>query len=260
MSNRAAVIRFLAFGGFSLFSASLGHAQVLSEVAGLPEARQRDIFMGFANNAIANLPSHTDGSGKAKSDDAYTRDRTLANLVSALFIQDPKNLDYAPLGPRVMLIRIKKDAAKSPNRTVLDVMGEVVDWSFQHFYNDFYTPEKKAEYQTKSDADQVAWFRMNIELYEDKLRNEQIINELKESDEKSLNEMAEMYDNAVVLPDGRHVLRPKNGDFMVIQRNPDSGPDVKLQDTYTAEAQRLYDCKNARGIKNGLQAREACKD
>jgi hypothetical protein len=260
MSDRAVAIRFLAFAGFLLFSASLGQAQTVAEVAGLPEARQRDIFMGFANNAIANLPSHTDGGGKAKSDDVYTRDRALANLLSALFIQDPKNPDYAPLGPREMLIRVKTDAAKSPNRTVLDVMGDVVDWFFQHFYNDFYTAEKKAEYQTKSDADQVAWFRINMELYEDKLRNERMIKALKEEDEKNIKAMAEMYDNAVVLSDGRHVLRTKNGDFMVIQRNPDSGPDVKLQDRYTAEAQRLYDCKNARGIKNGLQAREACKD
>jgi hypothetical protein len=259
MSARAVVVRSLAFAGLLLFSTSVGHAQTIGEVAGFPEARQRDIFMGFANNAIANLPSHTDGSGKAKSDAEYTNNCTLAHLLTALFIQDPKNPEYAPLGPRVMLVRIKTDAAKSPNRTVLEVMGEVVDWAWQHFYNEFYTPEKRAEYQAKSDAEQVAWFRINIELYEDKLRNERIIKALKEKDGKTIKEMAEMYDNAVVLADGQHLLRTKNGDFMVIQRNPDSGPDVKLQDRYTAEAQRLYDCKNARGIKNGLQAREACK-
>jgi len=134
---------------------NLGLAQTLAEVAGLPEARQRDIFMGFANNAIANLPSHTDGSGKAKSDDVYTRDRTLANLVSALFIQDPKNPDYAPLGPRVMLIRIKKDAAKSPNRTVLDLMGK---WSSGRFsISTMTSTHPRRKWSTRRRVTQTGW-------------------------------------------------------------------------------------------------------
>lgn len=258
MSGRAGVVHPLAFAGLLLFSASLGRAQTVGEVAKLPEAQQREIVMQFVNNAIKNLPSPTSPAGKTKSSAEYTSDCILGNLVRALFTQDPKHLNDTPEGMRVTLLRIKKHAAETPNRTVLDVMSEVVDWSFQHFYNDFYTPQKKAEYAKKSDADQVAWFRIHIEMYENEQLYQKTIKSLKEKDDRLIREMQEMYDNAVILSDGRHVLRAGNGDFMVIQRNPDQGPDVKLEDEYTAEAQRLYDCEQALGI-GGLKGREACK-
>ena len=59
--------------------------------------------------------------------------------------------------------------------------------------------------------------------------------------------MKQMYDNAVVLSDGRHVLRADNGDFMVIRANPDEGADVKLDSDHYAEALAMYNCIRAAG-------------
>jgi hypothetical protein len=233
-------------------------AQTVAEAARLPEAQQREIVLRYANNSIANLPLRADAAGKPKSDELYTRDRILANLVRALFIQDAKHADIAPDGLRVMLVRIKKYSTESPNRTVLDVMGDVVDWSFQHFYIDYYTPEKKANYVKKSDAEQEAWFRIAIQLYEDKRTNERIIAELKAKDAEVVKSIKDMYDSAVILADGRHVLRSKDGDFMVVSSDPDDRNDVKLERRFYPEAQSIYDCMRARGIHDGQAGRAAC--
>lgn len=258
MKSYRAVIWFWTFAAGMLGVAGGARSQTVAEAARLPEAQQREIVLGYANNSIANLPSRTDAAGKPKSEEIYTRDRTLANLVRALFIQDPKHPDYAPEGLRVMLIRIKKYSIESPNRTVLDVMGDVVDWSFKHFYIDFYTPEKKAEYVRKSDADQEAWFRVEIQLYEDKRTNERIIKELKEKDDEVLKKMQAMYDSAVILTDGRHVLRTNDGDFIVVSSDPNDRNEVKLERRFYPEAQSLYDCMRTRGIHNGRAGRAAC--
>lgn len=258
MKPYRAVIWFWTFAAGMLFVAGGARSQTVAEAARLPEAQQREMVLRYANNSIANLPSRTDAAGKPKSEEIYTRDRVLANLVRALFIQDVKYPDNAPEGLRVMLIRIKKYSTESPNRTVLDVMGDLVDWSFQHFYIDFYTPEKKAEYVRKSDADQEAWFRIGIQLYEDKRTNERIIKELKEKDAEVLKKIQEMYDSAVILADGRHVLRTNDGDFMVVSSDPDDRNEVKLARRFYPEAQSLYDCMRARGIHNGQAGRAAC--
>jgi len=139
-------------------------------------------------------------------------------------------------------------------------MGELVDWSFQHFYteNEDLTAEARAKFDARSDRDQELWFRILIQNYENKRDNDRVIAALKAKDAEVLASMKKMYDNAVILEDGRHVLRTKDGDFMVVLANPDEGPDVKLDSPHYAEAQALYECKEAAGIANGEEARVAC--
>ena len=257
MKSRKAVHTVL-MAAAGLLASSLCAAQTVGEAAKLSDDQQREIVMRFVNTSVPNLRSHTDTSGKPKSDDDYTRDRTLANLVRALFVQDPERPNDAPEGPRVMLARIKRYSVQTPDRTVLDVMGELVDWSFRHFYTEvFTTSEKKADYATKSDADQELQFRLRIAMYENERAYQRMIKSLNEREAELSQQMKEIYENAIILADGRHVLRTNEGDFMVISGDPDS-KDVRLEDRFVPEAQSLYDCMRARGLKNGKEARAVC--
>ena len=259
LKSRIAVHNLLMAAAGVLVASSLSGAQTVGDAAKLPEDQQREIVMRFVNTSVPNLRSHTDTNGRPKSDDEYTRDRAVANLVRALFVQDPERPSDAPEGPRVMLARIKKYSTATPDRTVLDVMGELVDWSFQHFYTEvFTTPEKKADYAAKSDADQELQFRLRIQMYENERAYQRTIKKLNERDEELRQRIQEMYDNAIILADGRHVLRTNEGDFMVISADPDTSNDVKLEDRFVPEAQALYDCMNARSLKNGKEARAVC--
>lgn len=232
----------------------------VGEAAQLPEDQQLRIIQGYVEKAVANLSSPKGLDGKPKSADTYQRQRMLANLTRALFLPDPGPHALPIRGPRVMLARIKKYSAQTPQRTVLDVLGDLVDWSFTHFYTDnqALTADARARFDADSDADQEGWFRVFILNYENRRENDKVIAELKAKDASVLANMKQMYDNAVVLSDGRHVLRADNGDFMVIRANPDDGPDEKLDADHYAEALAMYNCMRAAGAANGAEARKAC--
>ena len=230
----------------------------MGEAAKLSENEQRAIIDGFVNNSFKNLASHTDRSGKAKSASQYELDRALSNFARAFFTQDAKYPKEAPAGLVAILHLIKKDAVATPDETVADAMGKLVDRVFAHFFTDSYTADKKADFAKKTDADQVASFRVDIALYQNDRLYKQVIKELQEKDNAILADLKKMYDNSVILKDGRHVLLAKNGDFMVIHVAPDDRPDVKLEDAYRNEAQQLYDCMYQNGISDGLKGREVC--
>ena len=246
------------FMGVFLLGVNVAYSQTVGEVAKLPEAKQLEIVMQFVNNAIAKLPSHTDSNGKQKSEEEYTNNRIIANLVRAMFIQDPKDLVIVPIGPRVMLVRIKKYATEAPDRTVLDVTSELVDWCFQHFYVNFFTPEKKAEFAKGSDAYQETNFRLNIALYEADKRYDRTIKALEERQVQNVKEAQEIYDRCIVLSDGRHVMTTKQGDFIVSTSPTDEKNDYRLEKRYYPEAQYLYDCLKANGMA-GQKGSDYCR-
>jgi hypothetical protein len=232
----------------------------VGEAAKLPEDQQLRIIQGYVDRAVVNLSSPNGLNGKPKSADIFKQQRMLANLTRALFLPDPGPHALPIRGPRVMLARIKKYSAQAPQRTVLDVLGDLVDWSFQHFYtqNEALTADARAKFDADSDAEQEGWFRVFILNDENRRENDKVIAELKAKDAQVLANMNQMYDNAVVLSDGRHVLRADNGDFMVIRANPDDGPDVTLDSDHYAEALAMYNCMRAAGAANGAEARRAC--
>jgi len=85
-------------------------------------------------------------------------------------------------------------------------------------------PEARAKFDARSDRDQELWFRILIQNDENKRDNDR-------GDRRS---------------QGKGLA------------NPDEGPDVKLDSPHYAEAQALYECKEAAGIANGEEARVAC--
>lgn len=234
-------------------------SQTVGQTAKLPENQQRAVVTGLADNAIKNLASHTDRSGKAKSAAQYQLDRALANFARAFFTQDTTHPNDAPPGPGAVLLLIQKDAAVTPDKAVSDAMGGLVDQVFAHFYTNFYTADKKADFAKKPDADQVTLFRVSIEIYQNDRAYQRVIKQLEDRKSAIRAQLKKMYDNSVILADGRHTLRASNGDFMVVPEDPnDRAAEVKLEGPYRDEAQRLYDCMNANGITNGLKGRELC--
>jgi hypothetical protein len=237
-------------------SASL--AQTVGETAKLPESEQRAIINGFVNNAFKNLGSHTDTTGKTKSAAQYEQDRALANFARAFFTQDTTRPQDAPPGIATTLHLIKKQADVTPGKTVVDAMGELVDGVFAHFYTDFYTAEKKADFAKKTDADQVTMFRLNIEIYQTDRLYQRVIKKLEDRKSELDAELKKMYDNSVILSDGRHVLLSDNGDFMVISADPNDNSEVRLDEAHRSEARQLYDCMVQHGIADGMKGREVC--
>jgi len=250
--------RLVIYTGLLLFTAGIARPQPAGEAVKLPEAKQREAMAVFINTSIANLSSKNDRSGKPKTPAQYEIERPMANVVRALFTPDPRHPEEDPRGYKIVLARIKKASVATPSKTVLEIMGELVDWSYNHFYTEFYTAEKKADYAKKNDDEQTEYFRLNIQMFENERAYTRMIKQLSDADAELVKRIQEMYDTAVILSDGRHVLRAKNGDFMVISKDPDDKSEVKLEYQFKAEAQRIYDCKNARGIKNVLEARTAC--
>jgi hypothetical protein len=233
-------------------------SQTVGETAKIPEDQQRAIVIGFVNNAFKNLASHTDRSGKVKSAEQYEQDRALANFARAFLTQDATRPKDAPPGIAPILHLIKNEAAVTPDKTVVDAMGELVDKVFAHFYTDFYTADKKADFAKKTDADQVVLFRLNIELYQNERLYQRVIKELEDRKSELDAELKKMYDNSVILADGRHVLLSDSGDFMVITADPNDNSDVKLDDGHRNEAQHLYDCMTENGIADGMKGRDVC--
>src|SRR6185437_6263636 len=243
---------------FMFCASGVALSQTVGAAAKLPENEQRAIVARFAENASKGLTSHADRSGKTKTAAQYQLDRAMANFLRAFFTPDATHPKDAPPGPDAVLHLIKKEAAATPDKTVVEAMGKLVDGVFAHFYTNFYTADKKADFAKKTDADQVALFRLNFELYQNDRLYKQVIKEYEDEDKAILADLKRMYDNSVILSDGRHVLLSKNGDFMVVPENPDDNSEVKLDAAHRNEAQHLYDCMLEHGITNGLQGREIC--
>lgn len=237
-------------------------AQTVGETAKLSEAQQLQIVQRFVDTAVTNLSSPKELDGKPKDPAAFKRERAMANLTRALFNKDtrPDSKNWPPEGPRVMLSRIKKYSTATPERKVVDVMGELVEWSYGRFYsgNELLKGEKLTQFDARSDADQEAWFRIFIQMYENDRAHEKLQKQLAAQDAAIVRQLAEMYDNSVVLADGRHVLRTQSGEFMVITKDPNDRREVKLDAAHYAEAQSMFSCKQAKGIANGEAARKAC--
>jgi hypothetical protein len=259
------------FALFLLFSASFEFAQTVADTARLSDAEQRTIIMTFANNAMVNLASPKTTAGQPKPPEQYVADRAMANLVRALFTFDAKYADpwhkTEAVGLDVIPLRIKKAAVETPNRTVLDVMGELVDSCYATYYTDIQKSEQqKARFAEKTDDRQVIEFRMQIELYDAKKVNERLIAELEQRDKEIQAKYKQMYDDAIILSDGRRVQPDHsgelNGDFTVItaEMPNDADHEVQVQGAYKKEAQRIYACMTNRQISTGVKAREAgCK-
>jgi hypothetical protein len=250
--------RVCVFVVWMLCGSGAAFSQTVGETAKLPEDRQRAIITGFVDNALKNLASRTDRSGKTKSSEQYEQDRALANFARAFFTQDTTHPKDAPPGLATTLHLIKKEADVTPGKNVVDAMGELVDGVFTHFYTDFYTADKKADFAKKTDADQVVLFRLNIEMYQTNRLYQRTIKKLEDRKSELDAELKKMYDDSIILADGRHVLLSDNGDFMVISDDPNDNSDVKLDDAHRNEAQQLYDCMYENGIANGLKGREVC--
>jgi hypothetical protein len=233
-------------------------AQTVGETAKLPENEQRAIINGFVNNAFKNLGSRTDTTGKTKSAAQYEQDRALANFARAFFTQDTTRPKDAPPGIATTLHLIKKQADITPGKTVVDAMGELVDRVFAHFYTDFYPADKKTDFAKKTDADQVTMFRLNIEIYQNDQLYKRVIKRLEDRKSEIDAELKKMYDNSVILSDGRHVLLAENGDFMIVPADPDDNSEVKLDEAHRNEARQLYDCMYQHGIADGMKGREVC--
>ena len=242
--------------------ADAARAQTVGEAVKLPEAQQLQIIRRFVDTAVTNLSSPNELDGKPKDAATFKRERAMANLTRALFNKDTSqgSQGWPPEGPRVMLARIKRYSTQTPDREVLDVVGELVEWSYEHFYsgNEHLKGEKLAQFDARSDAEQEGWFRIFIQMYENERQHAKVMKELKAQDAEVVRKIKEMYDNAVVLADGRHILRASNGDFMVISSDPDDKREVKLDAAHYAEAQSMLSCKQAKGIANGEAARRAC--
>jgi hypothetical protein len=250
--------RLCIFILWMLCASVCANCQTVGEAAKLPEDQQHAIITGFVNNALKNLASRTDRSGKTKSAAQYEQDRALANFARAFFTQDATHPKDVPPGLATTLHLIKKEAAVTPGKNVADAMGELVDQVFAHFYTEFYAADKKTEFAKKTDADQVVLFRLNIELYQNDRLYQRVIKKLEDRKSELDAELKKMYDNSIILADGRHVLLSDNGDFMVISADPNDNSDVKLDESHRNEAQHLYDCMYENGIANGLNGREVC--
>jgi len=156
----------------------------VAEAAKLPQDQQEQLIRGIVDRAVTNLTSPTGVDGKPKNAVNLQQQRLLASLTRALFIPDTRP-DALPIhGPPVVVARIRKYSTQTPDRTVLDVMGELVDWSFQHFYteNEDLTAEARAKFDARSDRDQELWFRILIQNYENKRDNDRGIAALKAKD------------------------------------------------------------------------------
>jgi hypothetical protein len=84
-----------------------------------------------------------------------------------------------------------------------------------------------------------------------------MIAELSQRNKELVQKIQQMYDDSIILSDGRHVMPDKYGDFIVVTRNPDDNSEVKLVGADKREAQRIYDCMQARNISTGIEARQA---
>jgi hypothetical protein len=80
---------------------------------------------------------------------------------------------------------------------------------------------------------------------------------LSTADAQVVKHMDEMDAGTVMLPDGRHVFRDKNGDLWAVSGH--EGSDTRLSGAERELAERLGNCKAAKGIKNGAQALAACR-
>lgn len=259
--KRCVMVSIAIFMSLFLLGADVAHAQTatVGELAKISENQQLEVVTTLINKVLVILTSHTGLNGKPKSAEEFTNDRISANLIRALFIQDPKDLKHTPEGPRVMLLRIKKYAKEAPDRTINDVTSDLVDWCLQKFYYSE-TPEKKAVFAKKSDADQVAWFKIYIQMYENERLYQQTMRELKQKDDQLTKEIREMYDNAVVLADGRHIMPDKKFDnFFVISSNSDDKNNYKLEKRFYPEAKYLYRCLESHGLSGGQKNSDYCR-
>jgi hypothetical protein len=130
--------RLVIFAELLLFTAGIARPQTAGEAVKLPEAKQREAIAVFVNSFVANLSSKNDRSGKPKTSAQYEVERPMANVVRALFTPNPRHPEEDPTGYKIVLARIKKASVANPGKTVLEVMGELVDWSYNHFYTEFY--------------------------------------------------------------------------------------------------------------------------
>ena len=80
---------------------------------------------------------------------------------------------------------------------------------------------------------------------------------LNQLDAQIVKKMDEMDAHTVLLPDGRHVFKDKNGDLWAVKKGV---PDTRLEGSDMELAERLDECMTRRGIDNGADGLAACRD
>lgn len=238
----------------SLFAA----AQSVSELALQSDAQQRAAIMTVVNTSVGNLRATTERDGKPKSDADYQLQRAMGNMVGVFFTANPRHPEDDPPGFKPILSRIQKGAKNNPNQTLIELMGDFVDATFKRFYMTPLKPESKAIWATKTDSDQVELFRASIQMYLNERAYERVLKEFDAEEARLSQKMKEMEENTVLLPDGRSIFRDKNGDLWAVAPGS-SAQGTKLQGKERDLAERLATCKARRGIKNGREALDACR-
>ena len=207
----------------------------------LPESEQRQLIADVVNLVTKSLRSETDACGARKPADKFQQDRAAANLLRALFTPDKDKPDKDPIGYTVGLQRIKNTAKTKPNELVADILGTFTETRF----NKYYTEQVKAWFGEKTDSYQEAFFRLSITTEIARVQAKRREDRLKQRQEKLEQEMRQMWADAIVLSDGRHVLfSSKNGEFYSISKEP-GRPEEIVTGVAKAEARRIYNCMQA---------------
>jgi hypothetical protein len=102
----------------------------------------------------------------------------------------------------------------------------------------------------------VQYQMLKRELDEAHTRNEQTLRELENRDREVVKHIKDLDDNAVLMPDGRHVFPDKDGSLWYLV----DGKSYRLEGPEKVLAQKLLDCKDGRHIANGEQALKACRE
>ncbi|HWA95141.1 MAG TPA: hypothetical protein VG844_11130 [Terracidiphilus sp.] len=130
----------------------------------------------------------------------------------------------------------------------LDLMPELVNAEFPMGVGNQPGFERFVRFYSAANAKtpKSAYTMLQLELY---LLNAQ--------DAGVVRKMDTMDSTAVMLPDGRHVYRDKNGNLWAVGGHDDPGKMLTGADRDLAI--RLANCKAAKGIRNGTQALAACR-
>lgn len=244
-SNRGPKIRQLAnVVWFVLLFCPLIQAQPADPLHATTVAQYLQMTLGQQRAAVEEIvnalrQSVREGLAKA-TENQVARRRERANFMIACFDVDPQAAKETPPGYIIINLAVKQASSASHSS---DKLFDVAYVALEDLFEDSTKPwlaGKDGEYQ-------MSYYRLEATKDAVKRATDAALKDAKNDKAAADKDLRDLYDyKSIVLPDGRHVLSNKKGDFFVITRNggPLKGP---ITGPAKAQAEKIEICISSLG-------------
>ena len=208
----------------------------ITQFSSMNEDSQNALILNLASGAFQKLPD----INSSNHPEPYETYRRMSSLLQALFTVDSASGDTTAPGYSWFRNAIAEYEKADANATVFQVWCKSIAAYSDRASRTF------SDLIRKSDSDQLSRFRYALTMDDVNRRAKILLHKLDEDLARVQKKRDRMWENAIILRDGRHVLTNDDGtEFYVWQDKMSQAPDILLTGKDKEEAAEIYRCKQS---------------